>query len=102
MENIELDKEEFVKQYKKESEESGAVLRIYLNEIKPEEFTKNSPLTPITEIMASDPLTFAGLIIATENTIKAFKEKPEVEQAYHLLKASTRTGEKIIIKGEED
>lgn len=98
---INIDKKEFVKQYQKEAEEHGLVVKIYLQNIDLDD-DDDSPLVsaPYINITGNaNPVNAASMIIALESTIEQLKDDiPAVEEALSVLRIFQRKSERIEIE----
>ena len=98
--NFEVDKKEFVKQYQKEAEEHGLVVKVYLQNIDLNG-DDDSTLVSAPNICIkgnATPINTASMIIALETAIEELKNVPDVKEALGALRMFLQKGEKIEIE----
>lgn len=98
--NFEVDKKEFIKQYQKEAEEHGLVVKVYLQNIDLNGDDDSTLVSaPNINIAGNaNPLNAASMIIALETAIEELKSVPDVKEVLSALRIFQQKGEKIVIE----
>lgn len=98
--NFEVDKKEFVKQYQKEAEEHGLVVKVYLQNVDLSG-DDDSPLVSAPNVCIAGnatPVNAASMIIALEEAIEELKTIPATKEALSVLRIFQQKGERIEIE----
>ena len=96
-----VDKEEFEKQYQKDAEENGFVVKVYLQDVDVEKLKSELITAPNINVKGyATPLNVATMIMTLESVIEELKEIKGAEECLNLLRICAHSGEKITIREE--
>lgn len=103
MENIEIDTEEYAKQYAEEAEKDGIVAEIYLTSISPEDFNGDNGArlcTPLCQLRGKgSAINIAALVRAMREFADNLLEDDDIRRALAIIELSSSKGETIDVLG---
>lgn len=95
---MEVNREEYAKQYIELSEKEGSVLTIHLAPVEPSK-SGHLYVAPIINMHSPSPIDTAFLIQAIDTAKEKLFEKPEVKETYELISKFKKLSEEINLGG---